>query len=165
MSSNHIDIFQHDFILYTQQTLKDLLNYDSQLCTELTITEILNLPQNLYTRFLFEMSFYLNWQVSEVENYLINLTQRLLFIPNSTLEVDSNSNSTTFTSELEYLFPIVIKNVVEQLTGVKVPTIFGPLVQNLLNCSSEGWKLVQNNIQEYSEDQLRAYYQMLCDKQ
>ncbi|CAL6077506.1 Hypothetical_protein [Hexamita inflata] len=147
-----------------KQCLYDLTKSDIENISDTAlIASILCLNERLYNRFLLEMSYHLNLPIILISAIMKEMSIKYLANP-SNLNSSFNSN-TRFSRNLEYIFPQVFLNVVEELTGARMNSIYGALTFQVQRDNKFFWKLVQKNISEYTEAQLKTYYYKLCELQ
>ncbi|CAL6052944.1 Hypothetical_protein [Hexamita inflata] len=84
---------------------------------------------------------------------------------NPSYQNSSFSSNTRFSRNLEYVFPQIFLNVVEELTGARMNSIYGALTFQVQRENKFFWKLVQKSISEYTEAQLKTYYYKQCELQ
>ncbi|CAL6107188.1 Hypothetical_protein [Hexamita inflata] len=158
-----------DFVQSAKQCLFDLTRYDIDNISEtLLLTSILCLQEPVYNRFLLEMSYHLNLPVNAIQAHLFTLSN--IYLTNISL-ISTNSNSFTSLSsfsshiDFEFVFPQIFLMVVEEITNIKMNSIYGALNFQLQKENYFFWKLVQKRIPEFTEAQLKTYYYKLCELQ
>ncbi|CAL6077508.1 Hypothetical_protein [Hexamita inflata] len=158
-----------DFVLSAKQCLFDLTRSSIDNISETTLlASILCLQEPVYHRFLLEMSFHLNQPVNQISAHLFTLSN--IYLTNTSF-ISTNSNSFTSLSsfsshvDFEFVFPQVFLMVVEEITNIKMNSIYGALTFQVQRENKFFWKLVQRRIPEFTEAQLKTYYYKLCELQ
>ncbi|CAL6107186.1 Hypothetical_protein [Hexamita inflata] len=142
-----------------KQCLYDLTKSDiGNISDTALIASILCLNERLYKRFLLEMSFHLNLPINKISLLIKEMSSK--YLVNTSIQ-----GSARFSNNLEYVFPQVFLNVVEELTGIRMSTIYGALNFQVQRENKFFWKLVQKNISQYTEAQLKTYYYKQCELQ
>ncbi|CAL6052976.1 Hypothetical_protein [Hexamita inflata] len=108
--------------------------------------------------FLLEMSYHLNLPIILISAIMKEMS--IKYLANSSYQNSSFSSNTRFSRNLEYVFLQIFLKVVEELTGARMNTIYGALTFQVQRDNKFFWKLVQKNISEYTEAQLKTYYQL-----